>query len=252
MNIGAVGYLQKLPLFRDIPDHVLGKLAGQLTERRLETGELLFSRGDSGNSVYIIQTGWVKISLRDSNGDELTLNECGPGEVVGELSLIDEEPRSASVSALSSVTVLELKRQVFLDILADEPHLYFDITRNIASKLRFATTYIEKMIEWSHRITAGDYDPALDQIQTEQSAISPNQSDDAARANHMLAAFFRMVEGFKRREDDLKEQLRDLSIHIDKEKRQQEFEKVTGSSFFDNLKTAAHEIRQQRYAEGKK
>ena len=251
MDANTIRYLQKLPLFHDLPADILGSMAGQLVERQFVKDDLLFCRGDAGDSLYIIRTGWVKITLIDNNGEELTLNHCGPGEVVGELSLIDDEPRSASVIALSPVTALELKRLAFLTILEQNPHLHSDIMRNIASRLRFATTYIEKAIEWSYRIADGDYGLALDQIQTVQSTIIHNQSDDAVRANHLLSAFFRMVEGFKRREDALKEQLRDLSINIDQAKRQEEFEKLTENTFFNNLKTAAQQLRQQRHLENK-
>ena len=251
MDAGKIEHLHKLSLFKNLPPDILSYLDSQLEERRFVKDEALFNRGELGDSLYIIRFGWVKITIEDNGGEELVLNQCGPGEVVGELSLIDDEPRSANVIALSPVTALELKRQAFFDILEKNPHLHFDIMRNIATRLRFATTYIEKAIEWSHRIAEGDYRMALDQIQTVQSTIVQNANDEAARANQLLSAFFRMIEGLKKREDDLKEQLRDLSINIDQNKRQAEFEKITENTFFNNLKTAAQQLRQQRHTESK-
>ena len=249
MDVDTTRYLRKLRLFQNIPDDVLAEMATTVERRHLAKDEILFRKGDPGASVYIVRTGWVKIVTEDKDGHELVLNHAGPAEVVGEMSLIDQEPRSAGVIALSPVEVLELKRGAFLNMLDKYPPLALDVMRNLARRVRFATTYIEQAIALSHRIAEGDYSFAMDQIQNVQSTIVDTRKEADVRANEMLSAFFRLVEGVKAREDSLKQQLRQLSIEIDESKRVQEVEKLTESTFFTNLKSAAQQLRQQRERE---
>lgn len=246
MDADTVKYLKKLPLFQGLPDPALAEMAAHVVRRSLPKDAVLFRKGDPGDSLYVIRTGWVKITLEGAYGDELALNHCGPGEVVGDLSLIDHEPRSAGVVTLSDVEVLELKRDAFMTVLGNEPLLALDVMRNITARVRFTTTYIEKAIELSHRIAEGDYSFAIDQIQSIQSTIVGGRKTDETRASELLAAFFRMVEGVKNREENLKNQLRQLTIEIDEGKRKQEFDDLTKSPFFANLKSAAKTLRQQR------
>jgi CRP-like cAMP-binding protein len=240
-----IKYLQKLPLFDGLPDEIIVDMAGEVSSRKLTKDEVLFSRGGPGESLFVIRTGWVKITTVDGDGDELVLNHCGPSEVIGEMALIDKEPRSASVVALSPVEVIELKRNTFMEALYKQPLLAVDVMRNLSGRIRYATTYIEKAIEWSHRIAEGDYGFAMSQIQNVQSTMIREKSDEA-RAGQLLSAFFEMVQGVQEREENLKQQLRELSIEVDETKRKQEFESLTESTFFSNLKSAAQRMREER------
>ena len=143
-----IKYLKKLPLFDGLPQAIIVDMAEGVTTQKLVKDEILFRRGDPGNSLFVIRTGWVKITTEDGDGDELVLNHCGPSEVIGEMALIDEEPRSASVVALSPVELLELRRETFMDALYKQPLLAVDVMRNLSARIRYATTYIEKAIEW--------------------------------------------------------------------------------------------------------
>ena len=156
MNNETAIQLKQSFLFRGLPDSALSVLAEKVTTRALKDKESLFAKGDKGDSLFMIGSGWVKIVTEDTQGGELILNKCGPGEAIGEMSLLDEEPRSAGVIALSDAQVLELKRDAFLDILDRNPDVALLVIRGISSRLRFSTTYIEKAIEWSQQIAEGD------------------------------------------------------------------------------------------------
>jgi CRP/FNR family transcriptional regulator, cyclic AMP receptor protein len=246
MQADTIKYLKKLPLFQGLPEDVIVEMAREVKQHKLVRNDVLFLKGDPGSSLYIIRTGWVKITTEDQHGDELVLNHCGPGETVGEFSLIDEEPRSAGVVALSALDTLELKRETFLRVLDREPLLALDVMRNIVARGRFATTYIEKAIDLSHRIAEGDYSFAIDQIQNIQSTFVDVHKADETRASELLSAFFHMVEGVRSREENLKQQVYELTVKIDEKKRQEEVKSLTQSPFFSNLKSAAQKLRQQR------
>jgi hypothetical protein len=132
-----------------------------------------------------------------------------------------------------------------MEALYKQPLLAVDVMRNLSGRIRYATTYIEKAIEWSHRIAEGDYGFAMSQIQNVQSTMIREKSDEA-RAGQLLSAFFEMVQGVQEREENLKQQLRELSIEVDETKRKQEFESLTESTFFSNLKSAAQRMREER------
>ena len=245
-----IRHLQAIPLLQGLPAEAIEALASQVSPRRLEAGDVLFRKGDEGNAVYVIHRGWVKIVTENEAGEELVLNHCGPGEVVGEMALLDREPRSAGIVALGSVEALELKREAFLQVLSRQPMLALDVMRNFSARLRFSTTYIEKAIAWSRRIAAGDYHVAIEQIQSDSGIVDRSKADEM-RANELLGAFFEMVEGVRTREETLKQQLRDLSIEIDESRRRQAFEEVAQSEFFKDLKSSIQQIRRQQSDDSK-
>ena len=189
--------------------------------------------------MYIIEEGQVKIVREEEQGGEVVLNHCGPGEAIGEMSLFDQEPRSASVIAVTDSEVLELKRDAFFELLDQRPDVSLVLLQSLSSRLRFASTYIQKAIEWSKKIAEGDYS-IMDQIQPEQA------ESDEDKAGQMLAAFFHMVKGVKEREENLKEQVHKLTLVIDEARRKQEFEELTSTEFYANLKLQAKKIREQR------
>jgi CRP-like cAMP-binding protein len=231
--------LKKAFLFQGLPDDVLAALAQKLTRQKLAKDQVLFRRGEQGDSLFIIDEGRIKIVREDAQGGELVLNYCGPGEAIGEMSLFDKEPRSAGVVAVTDAEVLELKQDAFFDLIDQRADVSLVLLQSLSSRLRFASTYIQKAIEWSKRIAEGDYS-VLEQIQPEQA------ESDEDKAGQLLSAFFQMVKGVKAREDELKGQVEKLTLVIDQAKRKQEFEELTGTEFYSKLKMQAKLIKEQR------
>jgi CRP-like cAMP-binding protein len=232
----AARYLKKLSLFTGLPEEVLAELASKLERRAVVKDESLFTAGAPGDAAYIIRYGWLKVHITGARGEELVLNQCGPGEVVGEMALIDGQPRSAAVTALSPAELFVFKRDDFLTVLEQYPLLALDVMRNFSNRLRFANTYLQKAVEWSQQIADGDYSFALNQIQAIQSTIIDSRKPDEARADELLSAFFRLVKGVKEREDALREQLREFHIQIDTARQQKAIDEVVYSTFFGRIK----------------
>lgn len=246
MGKDTVTQIRKISLFENLPEEAIEELAGKISPRQLHKNDILFHEGDPGEAIYLIRTGWIKLVTSDVEGEELVLNHCGPGEVIGETELIDQAPRSVKAVAISSqVELLELKREGFIEVLMKYPALALDLMRGLAAKLRFAYTYIEKAVEWSQRIAEGDYSFAMEQIRTTQSTIIDTSRPDEARANELLSAFFQMVKTVKAREEKLKQQIQHFTIQIDETKRQEEVEDVIQSTFFGRLKFVTGKLRQQ-------
>lgn len=246
MRLGYTDVLKRIALLEDLPDETLARIAERLEPVRFDEGEHVFQKGDAGNSLYIIDSGLVKIVSQDDLGHELVLNQCGPGQAIGEMSLIDEEPRSAGVVAISpTVTMLKLGREDFIEALTDEPQLSLSVMRYLSRRLRFNTTYLEESQEWLRRVAEGEYDSTVDRITSERDQIRADDLSDEALANEFLSDFVTMISSVKEREEELKTQLRRLTIEIDEAKRKQDFESLTNTEFFTDLKAAAQKMREE-------
>jgi len=233
--------LKKTYLFRGLPEEALTAVTKKSVKRRLTTGQVLIRRGDPGDSLFLIHDGWVKIVTEDAGGDELIINKCGPGEIIGEMALLDKAPRSATVVAISDGVVLELHQDAFQELLKQRPDLMLTLFRTFSARLRFSTTYIQKAIDWTQRIGAGDYS----MIEGSQPIVQATGADED-KASQLLFEFFKMVKSVKAREDELRDKLEKLSLQIDEARRQKEFEEITGSDFYSSLKAQAQALRARR------
>ena len=240
MNQDILDQLKETFLFRGAPEETLKALIENGALRRFPAGTVLMREGEEGSSLFLIHEGSVKIVTADSKGDELIINTCGPGEIIGEMALLDRAPRSATVVAIADVDALELQQDAFQELLHQRPDLTMDLIRAFSSRLRFSTTYIQKAIEWTQSIAAGDYS-----VLEDGPVVSVARTVED-KAGQLLSEFFKMAKNVKAREDELREKLEKLSLEIDEARRKQEFEEITGSDFYANLKAQAQALRAKR------
>lgn len=243
MDKETTAQLKKIDWFDELPDEMLAALAKKVHKRKLSKDEILFSKGDEGDSLFVINSGWVKVVAKDTQGSDIVLNQVGDGEIIGEMALLDNEPRSAGVVALEETTVLELKRDDFMEILKQQPDLALSVIRNFSSRMRYNTSYIEKITEMSKRVAKGDYSFIGD---SRPLHMHEKQASDQDKIGQLLAEFFAMVKGVKNREDELKKQVKKLTLQIDDAKRKKDFEEITSTDFYANLKEQAKQLRAQR------
>jgi CRP-like cAMP-binding protein len=93
--------LQRVMLFANLAPAELAELAGHLRRRRYARGEVLCLQGDPGTSLYIIESGRVKLGVTSPEGREVLLNIIEPGQIFGEMTLLDGKARSADATAFS-------------------------------------------------------------------------------------------------------------------------------------------------------
>ena len=101
-------------MFRDLSESELRKVSLHFEFIDLPAGEVLFYEKERGDDMYIVLSGKVKASLFDEQGNELVLAELGPGEFIGEMGMIDQLPRSATVLAQENTRLARLRREAFL------------------------------------------------------------------------------------------------------------------------------------------
>ena len=123
------------------PFSVLGpgeaaEFAGLGRRATYETGDALLRQGEHADRVHVIVAGRVRVVRLTRHGEEILLALRGPGDVVGELAVIDPAPRAATVNAIEDVSSLTITGRAFTDFLRRHPHLLLAITRTLATRLR--------------------------------------------------------------------------------------------------------------------
>ena len=126
-------WLEKVLLFRDCSSEVLDKLADVTTEFEFPPDAPIVQQGQVGNGLYVIVAGGARIV---AGSDELT--RFGPGDFFGELSVIDQQPRTASAFAVGSTTCLALASWDLVSVLDSDPQLAMNLLKELVSRLRSA------------------------------------------------------------------------------------------------------------------
>jgi CRP/FNR family cyclic AMP-dependent transcriptional regulator len=138
VTTGPDEVLRRIPLFASLPEAELRAFAPLLRERRLAKGSVILMQGDPGDALYLITSGQVKVVLIGEDGREVILSVLGPGAFFGEMSLLDDEPRSAHVVAMDEATVLQLRREDFQARLRSSPEVAVAVLRELSRRLRRA------------------------------------------------------------------------------------------------------------------
>lgn len=134
--------LQAIPLFAGLGLPAITLLATAVTFSKREVGEHIIGQGELGESLYIILSGEVEVVRENELGKSLRLARLGAGEYFGEMSLIDDKPRSASVDTLEKVELMHIAKAGFEDLMAAEPGITREILRGMSRRLRAANALI--------------------------------------------------------------------------------------------------------------
>jgi CRP/FNR family cyclic AMP-dependent transcriptional regulator len=140
--VEAIG---RSPLFRGVPEPDLATIAPMLRQRRYRAGETIFHEGDPGDAMHVIATGRAKISIESPDGDEAILVTLGPGEVFGELVLLDGAPRSAAAIAVEPTVTYILTSPDFGPLIAGNDAFRTAILHNLAQELRRLTVDVSEL-----------------------------------------------------------------------------------------------------------
>ncbi|MFA5885307.1 MAG: cyclic nucleotide-binding and patatin-like phospholipase domain-containing protein [Acidimicrobiia bacterium] len=122
-------------VFASLDDDAREFICAQLTPRSITGGEVLIREGDDADSLYLIAEGRVRVSSRRDDGTTQVLAELGRGELVGEMALVTNEPRSATVTAVRDGLVLELPASAFLDLVRRYPDVLREVTTKVVGRL---------------------------------------------------------------------------------------------------------------------
>ena len=128
--------LRQTDYFADLPDPVLESLAERIKTRHFKDGETIFAKGSTGNAIFVIASGEVKISVTSTTQQEITLALLSVGDAFGELSLLDGGQRSASAIAEAETEVLALYRDDFLSVIDSDSAVLHGLLHVLARIIR--------------------------------------------------------------------------------------------------------------------
>ena len=137
--------LRAFPIFSAISDESLHQLAQGLRECRWGAGKMIFSRGDTGDHMFAILAGRIRLVLSTPRGREIVLRTLGAGDILGEMALIDGEPRSADATAAEETTCLVLTRARFEAVARTRPDVGMAMARHLSSQLRRTNFQMESI-----------------------------------------------------------------------------------------------------------
>jgi CRP-like cAMP-binding protein len=137
--------LGRAAVFSGVDEPTLAALAASATRRAWDGGTVLFQRGDAGDFLLALTSGRVRLSVSSPSGKELVLRHMGPGEVLGEFSLIDGQPRSADATVVEPSAGILLHRDKFLQVAASFPQLGMALARHLCQQLRSTNYQMESI-----------------------------------------------------------------------------------------------------------
>jgi len=140
-----VKYLDRVDLFDGLSDEQAEVLKGRSRIRSFAPNTIVVNEGDDGSSLFVVQSGSLKVFLTDNVGREVTLSLLDPGDYFGELALLDDAPRSASVIALSRSEVLQIPRVAFLALIEAHPACMQIVVRNLVGRIRTLTESVRSL-----------------------------------------------------------------------------------------------------------
>lgn len=148
--------LKKVEFFKDVELADLENLSRAIVTRTYGDGEVLFSEGDEGDAMFLIQQGEIDL-LTTVDGQKKLLRTSQVGDVVGELALLDGQPRSARAQARGALTVLMLRREQFIMFLNSRPAVILAVLQFLARRVRHVTEIVETSASWATQVAQGNY-----------------------------------------------------------------------------------------------
>lgn len=130
-----VELLRHIPLFANIEPSKLKLLAFTSERKQFAAGQVLFRQGEDGDAAYILMEGRAEICIVTDDGSEKTIAEVKRNDIVGEIAILCDVPRTATVRALEPLTTLRISKDLFFRLIGEFPQIAVQIMRDLAKRL---------------------------------------------------------------------------------------------------------------------
>ena len=152
------------------------------------------------------------------------------------MALIDHQPRSLSAKALEPSKVWVLTSADFSALIENHPEVALSVMGGLNDRIRYTTQFLSEVREWVKRIAQGQYDREF----------NPNASYEDPSITALAAEFAQMVAQVEQRETELRQQVVQLQIQIDTEKKERQVNEIVGSDYFQSLAAQARELKRKK------
>ncbi len=146
MSIDVSEMLARSPLFGELARDELSALGAAAQRLDFARDQVIFSMNETPDGLYVVARGRVKVCVPTAAGKELILATLGPGDVFGEMALLDDAPRSASVVAQLPTTAYRLRRSDFSRLLGEHPSIARKLLMELSQRLRRANAHVESLV----------------------------------------------------------------------------------------------------------
>lgn len=202
MSIGTrtedtIGLLRRVPVFANLPEEDIARVADVAVPRRFGAGEVVFREGDESDTCYVVRTGQARAIRAHSDGRSITLANFGPGDIFGELAMFDNESRSATVETVLATEVIAILGGDMRRLMREQPEIAVRLIGALAQRLRatnerlarqsFQTvqsrvaSVLTQMVESARAQGAGDGDVLITSTQADLAQLAGSSRESASR-----------------------------------------------------------------------
>lgn len=171
--------IRSAPLFSALNDEEAASLRASMTQVKVSKGHTLFKEGDEGDRLYVVLEGKLKLGTTSIDGRENLLSILGPGEMFGELSLFDPEPRTATATAVTDAKLLALAHDQVIGLITRHPQASLELLRRLAQRLRKSNEILADLV-------FADVPGRVAKAIIDLGARFGQQKDDGLHVNHDL------------------------------------------------------------------
>lgn len=138
--------IRKAPLFSALDDEAAHSLRESMVTLKLNKGQVLFKEGQEGDRLYVVVHGKIKLGTTSADGRENLLSILGPGEMFGELSLFDPEPRTSTATAVTDARLVSLAHDAVIGLVTSHPQTSLELLRRLAQRLRKSNEILADLV----------------------------------------------------------------------------------------------------------
>jgi len=146
--------LRNVPIFQLLDNDELAELAAHIDEQTFQANQLIFKEGDPGRNMQIILSGAVQTYVTDDEGNKIVVSELGKGEMFGELSLLDNQPRSASTIATEPTKTFIIDQDDLRRLFMKKPEAAFDILNILGQRIRSTDNLLRTRVAQNANVVA--------------------------------------------------------------------------------------------------
>jgi CRP-like cAMP-binding protein len=237
MSIDELTGLRSIRLFQRLSDDALSEVKAALTSRHLDAGEILFHMGDPGDELFIVGSARVAIYAPNPEHpeEERPIRIMQPLDILGEMALIDQQPRSLSAKALEPGEIWALKADDFLALIRNDPQVALSVMSGLNDRIRYTTQFLGEVRDWVKRVAEGQYERDL----------KPGAAYEDPSISSLAAEFAQMAAQVQKRETELRQQVFQLQIEIDTVKKERQVSEIVESDYFQSLAAQARRLRKK-------
>jgi len=200
VELDKLQFLRQVPLFSSLSEKALLDLSAITVEQAYVAKTTVFKEGDPGDALYIVKSGKVNILKRTSSGTDSVLVSLGKDAVIGDMAVIDDQPRSASVATIQDTIFYIITKNDFKNLLGTAPEIGFQILKLTTERLRKTNASLKELEASTTQMQ--EVIRVISKIARKSNLLSLNASIEAARVGNAGRAFSVVAAEMKKLAED--------------------------------------------------